>query len=729
MGAWLLAFAPLALAAPPEAPPEERRRAERLATEAEAAEEAGRHREATRLLQRAVRWDPSRAEDRRRVVAWLEPIEPRAALRHADALLQADERYGFENPTQLTRLRTLARQIGDVETGPIAVRLSRRLIAWGEQQGRFKPHQLAEEWNGAGSEAYRTLDLDSASEAFDRVQRLALEHPRAIDRSGVSWDVMAGVHLQAGRVDRALVSIGLLTDAQGETYDSRALQARAALALGESLAAIDHAERAAELAGPQIPQGIHPRSPYPVLAEAYREINQSERTLGALQAIRAGRPRDTALAIALAEQLALRDQHEAAWRLLQAEVQRLLAAIDSTPADERTPEVTRRTRGRRRRLGEAFAAWAPHSRSVEEAGVVLASAPAVLDRFDGTVDLTEPLARFVESEAAAPVVEAWLAEPADEASPPGRRRAGLAVAYAARDNAAVDRFFKLRVTRLRESGADAATIEAECFDTHYALLDRGEAGSARRLLRWLHDTRSSADAAPSEEERLANARLSSELAFAISRSLPEEPDAREAEIAEVIRLAEQVPRDAPDAFEPALDAYYALWAVEVDLAIAAGERIVERWPTPYAGGEVEELWHRDLINSLARTRQARDAAGDLERAIELDELLLDQDPRDDRALNNLAYEFAIRGEGLARAERMARRAVGIDPEEPNYYDTHGWTLFKLGRYAEARAVLAEGLGLINASTPRQVVEALHEHLAAVDRALGLAEEAEAEAGP
>lgn len=710
-----------------EVPDDERQRAERLADEAQAAEEAGRHREATRLLQRAVRWDPTRIDDCRRVVAWLEPIEPLAALRYADRLLVTDAEYGLDNPTQLMRLRTLANELANVETGPIAVRLSRRLVEWGEQENRLKPAQLANEWNRAGREAYRTLDLHAASEAFDQVQRLALAHPTAIDRSDPSWEVMAAVHLEAKRVDRASVSISLLVDQEGETFDSCVLQSQVALALGEPLTAIDHAERAVELAPAQIPRVMPPRSPYPVLVEAYRQINEAERAVDALEELRVARPRDTKLAIALAEQLAQHDRRTDGWKRLRAEVERLLRVSKPTEDDSASPEASRRHRDRQRRLGEAFAAWIPLTHTAEEAAAVLALAPSVIDRIDGMIALAEPFESFLAAEEVREAASAWLEDSPDEdAVSPGWRRARLALAFAAEDNELAAEWVKQRVERLRREEASIEALDAEFFDAYYTLLDRNAAAPARDLMRWMRET----SLASGATEPTRDARFASELAYAIALAAPAEGPQRAEELAEVIRLADEATRLAPDAFEATLDAYYALRkAGEVDRALEAGERLLKRWPTPSAVEGVGPLWHRGLVNTLARSYEARQAEADVDRAIELDELLLDQDPNDDLPLNSLAYAFALRGEGLARAERMARRAIELQPTDPNYYDTHGWVLHRLGRHQESRRVLSAGLARATEVTPKFVHDALHEHLAAVDRALGLAEEAEAEAAP
>ncbi|MEI6456030.1 MAG: tetratricopeptide repeat protein [bacterium] len=53
-------------------------------------------------------------------------------------------------------------------------------------------------------------------------------------------------------------------------------------------------------------------------------------------------------------------------------------------------------------------------------------------------------------------------------------------------------------------------------------------------------------------------------------------------------------------------------------------------------------------------------------------------------LNNYAYYLSVNGEGLDKAEEMARKAVNLDPANSSFQDTYGWVLYKLGKYREAR---------------------------------------------
>lgn len=75
--------------------------------------------------------------------------------------------------------------------------------------------------------------------------------------------------------------------------------------------------------------------------------------------------------------------------------------------------------------------------------------------------------------------------------------------------------------------------------------------------------------------------------------------------------------------------------------------------------------------------------GDLPAAEEWLEQVLDEFPDDASALNDLGYLWADAGKHLARAERMIRRALEQEPNNPAFRDSLGWVLFRQGRVAEA----------------------------------------------
>jgi tetratricopeptide (TPR) repeat protein len=53
-------------------------------------------------------------------------------------------------------------------------------------------------------------------------------------------------------------------------------------------------------------------------------------------------------------------------------------------------------------------------------------------------------------------------------------------------------------------------------------------------------------------------------------------------------------------------------------------------------------------------------------------------------LNNYSYYLSLRNKDLDKAEKMAKIAVTMEPDNPSFQDTYGWVLYKLGRFEEAK---------------------------------------------
>jgi tetratricopeptide (TPR) repeat protein len=65
------------------------------------------------------------------------------------------------------------------------------------------------------------------------------------------------------------------------------------------------------------------------------------------------------------------------------------------------------------------------------------------------------------------------------------------------------------------------------------------------------------------------------------------------------------------------------------------------------------------------------------------ELLLQRNPDEAGANNDLGYLYAEQGKNLEKAEAMIRKALQEDPESFAYLDSLGWVLFKRGKVKEA----------------------------------------------
>jgi tetratricopeptide (TPR) repeat protein len=135
------------------------------------------------------------------------------------------------------------------------------------------------------------------------------------------------------------------------------------------------------------------------------------------------------------------------------------------------------------------------------------------------------------------------------------------------------------------------------------------------------------------------------------------------------------------------------WAERFDEAAADGLKLLHEYPTAKDGRDIRyELSH---VYSLARQ---------FDKAEEQLWAILELDPGDATAHNDLGYHLAEQNRRLDEAERLVRRALELDavrtagadddplrPAGPNpaYLDSLGWVLFRRGRLAEAHALLAQ----------------------------------------
>lgn len=120
----------------------------------------------------------------------------------------------------------------------------------------------------------------------------------------------------------------------------------------------------------------------------------------------------------------------------------------------------------------------------------------------------------------------------------------------------------------------------------------------------------------------------------------------------------------------------------------------------------------------ARSQLASIAArqGNPERAEEYLRQILDEDPEDAEALNDLGYLWAKSGRRLPQALRLTRQAVAQAPGNPAYLDSLGWTLHQLGQHAEAAAWLEKALAVNGARGDNpEILEHYGEALAASGR--------------
>lgn len=91
---------------------------------------------------------------------------------------------------------------------------------------------------------------------------------------------------------------------------------------------------------------------------------------------------------------------------------------------------------------------------------------------------------------------------------------------------------------------------------------------------------------------------------------------------------------------------------------------------------------------------AAERAGDLAKAERLFKKCIEIDPEKDAAYNYLGFMWADKGVHLDEAQDLIKKALAIDPQNGAYIDSYGWVLYRLGRYDEALAQMRRATSLI-----------------------------------
>jgi Flp pilus assembly protein TadD len=99
--------------------------------------------------------------------------------------------------------------------------------------------------------------------------------------------------------------------------------------------------------------------------------------------------------------------------------------------------------------------------------------------------------------------------------------------------------------------------------------------------------------------------------------------------------------------------------------------------------------------------------------------VLQAEPNNPMALNNIGYSMVERGEKLEEAREMIQRAVDAQPGNGYHLDSLGWAYFKLGKLDEAERYLNQAAQINSASATVQ------EHLGALYERKGKTAEARA----
>jgi len=115
----------------------------------------------------------------------------------------------------------------------------------------------------------------------------------------------------------------------------------------------------------------------------------------------------------------------------------------------------------------------------------------------------------------------------------------------------------------------------------------------------------------------------------------------------------------------------------------AYEKLLTRFDSDFSNEDTRRVM-REARLSLSNIHVIQ---GDLAKAEEYLEQVLDEYPEDTSAMNDLGYLWADQNKHLERALEMIQKAVEADPDNEAYRDSLGWAFYRLGRYEEALAEL------------------------------------------
>jgi Flp pilus assembly protein TadD len=152
-----------------------------------------------------------------------------------------------------------------------------------------------------------------------------------------------------------------------------------------------------------------------------------------------------------------------------------------------------------------------------------------------------------------------------------------------------------------------------------------------------------------------------------------------------------------------LPAFFAKRRIEAAMAVMPGAneravRLVVRGEATLTRGDraaarrlIEQAAELapDLLRPHELLAELSLLSGDQAGAAEQYKRIIAIQPNNTVALNNLAYDIAVREKKPAEAITMARKALSLSPREPTIIDTVGWIEYLIGNTAEAAKLLVQ----------------------------------------
>lgn len=147
-------------------------------------------------------------------------------------------------------------------------------------------------------------------------------------------------------------------------------------------------------------------------------------------------------------------------------------------------------------------------------------------------------------------------------------------------------------------------------------------------------------------------------------------------------------------FDEAIARYQEAWAYSPDSGIAARLYDLLTRHVPEEAAAFLQEWEEVEPNSAERWQVLSSKAlaeGDVDAAVPMIESLLEIEPNNAMALNNLAWLYQNRGDG--RSIALAERAYELAPQTAQVIDTYAWVLAENGQVTKAISLFEDALQL------------------------------------
>lgn len=621
-------------------PTQPRTAAERNKLEALSLFAAGRMKEqqddlhgALRLYQRALRYDPEALPILREIIRVAFSLERNAeAVRYALLAVELD-------PSDANRLRQLGLVLseqGDLEG---ALNLYERALALLTET--TSPVYIAYSME-AGKLYYLTRKLPQSADAFARVME-ALTRPEdfGLDdklqkalagESGESYELFGEAFLAADRPDDALNAFNKVHELSPHAALHAYRLSRVSAARGESAQALAQLEE--YFKARETHYGL---VPYTLLSEVLEDLGQQAELIERLEKIRAGDPQNSHLRYFLAEQYRAAGKLDAAEPLYAESI-------------EQAPTV------------EAYQGLAFIYRQARRADNLLKLLGDVAAKNGGLGALSAEVAAIVgDGELLSALLDAARKRHADDPDSLGygARLAAALLAMEGKNYQAAEEFFNLAL-KVNQGNTDETARLLRTWGMGLLIAER-YAEAAQVFQRGI-------------DERVLPS-TNPEFHFYLSGALA--LDGRTDEALAAARTAVSL-ADEPLRFESRIP-WILYQAKRYSEAAEEYQKLIDKYEPQHK----EEPVRQELRQSRLILSNIYVILGDMPRAEETLEQVLDEFPEDVSALNDLGYLWADQGKNLERALEMVRQAVEAEPDNAAYRDSLGWALYRLGRVAEA----------------------------------------------